>query len=206
MYQHLNLIAPALFILLFTNCRESQPKKELVDEKPLIVDTLSFEHVEKNLAEEQQSKIYKIEKKALVFFMIDRQEAKKMAHELGDSYRWETDALFNGFIDQSQTFGKLIKKHNIHSELAHNKVFQIILNNGSSVYFDRVKEDQIMGEILTDGKKEPLIRYGMYTSRELANLVQEFFEIENLGYVSPDTLELKKEEDLERDSVVPFDN
>ena len=151
------------------------------------VDTLSYEVVEKKIKKEQQAEIYRIKNKAVIFFMIDRQEAKRLAKELGDSYRWETDMLFNGFLNQTKEFTRLIRKHNIKSELVFNSKFQVFLDDSSSILFDREKEDQIMGEILTDGKKKPLIEYGMYPHKELAALVQDFFEIENLGYVSPDT-------------------
>jgi len=178
-----------LCALFLGSCNSADEEQTREKKEPVAVDTMSFEHIEKNISQEQQAEIYQIKKKAVIFFMIDRQEANRMVRELGDSYRWETDAMFNAFIEQSKTFGNLIKKHNIKSELAFNKKFQITLNDSSSVYFDREEEDQIMGEILTDGKKKPLIKYGMYTSRELAGLIQEFFEIENLGYVPPDTLE-----------------
>ncbi|NJO91450.1 MAG: hypothetical protein HC831_22665 [Chloroflexia bacterium] len=134
--------------------------------------------------------------------MINKEDAKNLAKELGDSYRWETDMLFNGFINQTNEFSRLISKHGIKSELTYSSKFQIILDDSSSIFFDRRQEDQIMGEILTDGKKKPLIEYGMYPHKELAKLIQDFFEIENLGYVSPDTLTIPGDEMLDGDSVL----
>ncbi len=175
-----------------------------------VVDTLSYEEIEKSIKKEQQAGICKIEKKAVIFFMIDRQEAKKLAHELGDSYRWETNMLFSGFLNQTKEFGRLIRKHNIKSELVHSSKFSIILNNGNSINFDREQEGQIMGEILTDGEKEPLIEYGMYQNKDLAELIQNFFKIENLGYVSPDTLTVPQEDEIETDTltveIIPDEN
>lgn len=182
------------------NNKSIREKDEMAILKP--VDTLSYEVVERQIKQEQQAEIYKIEKKAVIFFMIDRQEAKRLAKELGDSYRWETDMLFNGFLNQTKEFTRLISKHNIKSELVFSSKFQIFLDDSSSVIFDREKEDQILGEIITDGKKKPIIEYGMYSNRELAALIQSFFEIENLGYVSPDTLSIPEEEMLNSDSVI----
>jgi len=200
MQTNLYLIALGLSYLLTFSCNNSL---EQTDGKTIEgdLDTLSFEEVEKSLREEQQAEIYEIKKRAVIFFMIDRQEAKKLARELGDSYRWETDMLFNGFINQTKEFGRLIRKHDIKSELIHNSKFQILLDDGNSIFFDRENEDQIMGEILTDGKKEPLIHYGMYQNRELAGLIQDFFGIENLGYVTPDTLTVPTEEEIKTDTL-----
>ncbi len=200
MQTNLYFVLCLLMALLAASCNNKSIREN--DETSILkpVDTLSYEEVEKQIKQEQQAEIYKIKKKAVIFFMIDRQEAKRLAKELGDSYRWETDMLFNGFLNQTKEFSRLIAKHNIKSELIFNSKFQIFLDDSSSVIFDREKEDQIMGEILTDGKQEPLIEYGMYTNRELATLVQDFFEIENLGYVSPDTLSAT-EETLLPDSV-----
>ena len=119
--------------ILFTSSCNNQLEKATDSEITKVVDTLSFEEVERSIKEEQQAEIYKIEKKAVIFFMIDRQEAKKLAHELGDSYRWETDMLFKGFLNQSKEFGRLVRKHNIKSELIHSTKFSIILNNGKAV-------------------------------------------------------------------------
>lgn len=199
--QRTNFLILSFLILMYTvSCNTAGKTDKTTNDKEQVVDTMSFEQIEKNISEEQQAEIYQIEKKAVIFFMIDRQEANRMVQELGDSYRWDTDAMFNAFVEQSKTFGNLIRKHHIKSELAFNKKFQITLNDSSSIFFDREAEDQIMGEILTDGEKKPQIKFGMYTSRELAKLVQEFFDIENLGYIPPDTLE-NKEQSEEVDSL-----
>lgn len=202
MQTYLNLFICSSLLFITISCNNNAGEEEKMSIlKP--VDTLSYQEVEKQIKKEQQEGIYKIENKAVIFFMIDRQEAKRLAKELGDSYRWETDMLFNGFLSQTKEFTKLISQHNIKSELVFNSKFQIILNDSSSFFFDRENEDQIMGEILSDGKKKPLIEFGMYTNKELAILIQDFFEIENLGYVPPpDTLAIPEDETLAADSTL----
>lgn len=200
MKTHYYLFTIGCLFLASSSCKETYQKEQMqVSEE---VDSLSFEQVEKKIKEEEQAKIYKIEKKALVFFMIDREEAKNLTRELGDSYRWETDYLFTSFVRQSQDFIKLARKHNIHAELVHNERFQIVKNDSSSVFFDRIKEDQIMGEIISDGEQEPIITYGMYRNKELAKVLREYFKIKELGYVPPDSLFLPPEDEPQVDTMV----
>ncbi len=202
MQTNLYFLVRFILVLLFLSC--SHPSNNSVENVVIVetVDTLSFEEVEKKIKEEQLAEIYRIDKKAVIFFMINKEDAKNLAKELGDSYRWETDWMFNGFINQTKEFTGLVRKHNIKSELVFNSKFQIILDDSTSVFFDREQEDQIMGEIITDGKKKPLIEYGMFPDKELAKLIQDFFEIENLGYLPPDTSTIPEDESFDRDSVL----
>ncbi len=200
MQTNLYFLVRFIVILFFSSCNSSSNSG--VENVVEPVDTLSFEEVEKMIKEEQQAEIYRIENKAVIFFMINKQDAKNLAREFGDSYRWESNWLFNGFVKQTNEFTRLIRKHGIKSELTHSSKFQIILDDSSSVFFDRKQEDQIMGEILTDGKKQPLIEYGMFSHKELAKLIQDFFEIKNLGYVPPDTLIIPEDEAFDADSVL----
>lgn len=187
----LNIILLAGFMLSCGNTRE-QTEKPL---NPPPVDSTSYEMVEQDLIEEQRAEVYVIEKKAVVFFLLNKKEMKELMHEIGDSYRWETEALFNNFSNQVSTFQSLLKKHNINCTLSNSKQFEIKLQEGKVVSFDRIEHDQILGEIITDGIQEPLIEFGMYTNKELAGLLQDFFKIENLGYVPPDSLEIAPDQD-----------
>ncbi len=187
-----------LFFLVFllSSCANNNNDNSNVEEK--IIESPDDEQVnqtvEPDLPEDQKSEIFKVEKKSVIFFIISKKEAQNIAKEVGEGYQWETDALFTSFINQSKTFIDILKKHNINSALCNNKQFEIKLKNGKVFNFDRIKEDQILGEILTNGEKQPLISYGMYTNTELAELIQNFFGIESLGYFPPDSLDVELHE------------
>jgi len=171
------------------------------EEVELGIQESSPQEIDFDNVEEQKLEIFKVEKKSVIFFSISKREAQNIAKEIGESYKWETEALFTGFINQSKTFGDILRKHNINSSLCNNKQFEIKLKNGKVVNFDRIKEDQILGVILANGEKEPLIRFGMYNNMELAELIQDYFGIKNIGYVPSDSLGLKIEKAPNLDSI-----
>ncbi len=205
------IVLPILFYLFFSasscsshdeNNTNSDPETEVVE---LPVNESSTEPIEPDISEEPRLEIFKIEKKSVIFFIISKKETQIIAKEIGESYKWETEALFTGFINQSKTFGDVLKKHNINSVLCNNKQFEIKLKNGKVVNFDRIKEDQILGQILTNGEKEPLICFGMYNNMDLAELIQNYFGIKNLGYIPSDSLGVKPNTAVPIDSIKTAD-
>ncbi len=149
------------------------------------------------------NELYIIEGKAVIFFIVSKKEMEKLNRELGSSYRYETDMLFNNFMRQSENFRKILAKHNIQSELARNKRFLIKLKNGQTISFNRIREDQIMGEIITDGKKEPVIEFGMFSNRALIALIEDYFNVKNIGTIhEPKPIYLPDEENSQTDSSI----
>ncbi|MFN8258854.1 MAG: hypothetical protein U0W24_24410 [Bacteroidales bacterium] len=154
-----------------------------------------------NKLEEPSSDIYYIEKKSIVFFSLGNREAQNLIAEIGESYRWETEALLNSFREQAKSFQSVLKKQNIKSNFCTHKKFAIKLDNGKEITFDRLKNEQILGQILTDGKKEPLICFGMYKNDELAELIKTFFGIADLGIIPVDTLKVNTEKPVDSTAV-----
>lgn len=158
-----------------------------------------------NYPEEKKEvdELYIIEDKVVIFFVLNKSELKKLTKELGSSYRYETDFLFNNFIRQAKSFKKLLASHNIQSDLIRNKRFLIKLKNGQTVSFNRIREDQIMGEIISDGVQDPIIEFGMFSNKELVAIIKKYFQIENLGFVEKENLpiQLPVEEKMNVDSV-----
>ncbi len=140
-------------------------------------DTLVIEN------KDPANELYIIEGKSVIFFIVSKKEMEKLNRELGSSYRYETDMLFNNFMRQAENFRKILAKHNIQSELARNKRFLIKLKNGQTISFNRIREDQIMGEIITDGTKEPIIEFGMFSNRELIALIEDYFNIKDIEQI-----------------------
>ncbi|OQY03296.1 MAG: hypothetical protein B6I20_05315 [Bacteroidetes bacterium 4572_117] len=181
------------------------------------IDDTDFVEVKNTLTEDEKiyeddekEEVFVIENKTVVFFVLSKKELRQLNRELGDSYRYETDYLFNNFNRQSKNFKKILAKHDIKSDLIHNKSFLIKLKNGKTVSFNRVREDQIMGEIISDGIQEPLIQFGMYTNKELLEMLNNYFKIENDTIEDEndtiknesDTLQLPVEEKMNVDTAV----
>jgi len=187
-----------IFMALACSTSSTEPVKKV---EKIFYSEPSIEEIEKDLQEEQKSEIHIIEKRSVVFFILSKKEAQILSKEIGESYKWETEALLSSFIGQAKTFEDVLKRHNISSGLSNNKRFQVVLKKGKTINFDREKEDQILGQILTNGEKEPLICFGMYNDKELAELIQKFFNIENLGYIPSDTLAIQPENVPEIDTT-----
>jgi hypothetical protein len=174
-----SLLFLSVAFLFMLSCTKEKKKSIRKQAEELVLDEPVYEPEETDEAD----KLFVIEDKAVIFFLLSNSEMKKLYRELGGSYRFETDYLFNNFNQQAKAFRKALAKHNIHSKIAYNKRFLIKLKNGQTVRFNRIREDQIMGEIITDGVQDPLIEYGMYTKKDLVNLIKKYYKIENFGFV-----------------------
>lgn len=189
----------------FISCQSTVIENKVV-QKEQNEDPLSFEAAEKKMVEDREAEFYNVDKKAVIFFMPTGREQRKMFKEFGSSYIWETTSMFNNFKKQSRDFKKLIRRQNIKTELIHSSKIKINLDDGTSVYFDRIQEDQIMGQILTDGVQEPNITYGKFKNKELAKLIKDYFKITDLGKIPSDSIkkELKKGDKISEEG--PFEN
>lgn len=177
--------------LVLLSCAKEEKKSIRKQAEEMALDEPVYEQKEL----EEADKLFVVEDKAVIFFVLSNSEIKKLYRELGGSYRYETDYLFNSFNQQAKAFQKVLAKHNIHSEIAYNKRFLIKLKNGQTVRFNRIREDQIMGEIISDGVQDPIIEYGMYTKKDLVNLIKRYYRIKNFGFVEnqPKPLQLPNE-------------
>jgi len=181
----------SFIVLVLMSCARDEEKSIRKQAEELVLDEPVYEIEETDEAD----KLFVVEDKSVIFFVLSNSEMKKLYRELGGSYRYETDYLFNNFNQQAKAFQKVLAKHNIHSEIAYNKRFLIKFKNGQTVRFNRIREDQIMGEIISDGVQDPIIEYGMYTKKDLVKLLKKYYEIENLGFVEsqPKPLQLPDE-------------
>jgi len=191
------------FIFLMLSCsNETENSGDIKSDDSIeTIYQTSVKKIETELLEEQKQDVFQVEKKAVIFFILSKSEAKTLAKEIGENYRWETETLLNGFVKQSESFKNILKKHNIQCFLSNNKRFDIILKKGKTFTFDRMEKDQIMGTIISDGEKQPVICYGMYRNKELAGLIQDFYGIKDLGNVEPDSLTLGYDNHAPNDSI-----
>ncbi|MBN1253257.1 MAG: hypothetical protein JXR51_10315 [Bacteroidales bacterium] len=171
-------ISALIFIIctLISCSNNNDVKKENNSESENIVSDNNYENSSEN------EKIYIIDKKSVIFFMPGKKEYERLYKEIGESYKYELDYLFNNFKNQQTYFSKELQKNNIYSTMRFETNFQIIKKDGSAKIIRINKEEQIMGEILFDGIKETRIEYGMYTNKELAEIIQDYFNLNNISY------------------------
>jgi hypothetical protein len=86
-------------------CQNSTTKEQTVAKvQKTVPDSMDYEIVEKTLEKEQRAQYYVVEGKAVVFFMLNKKEFNELLVEMGDSYRWDAEALFNNFTRQANTY------------------------------------------------------------------------------------------------------
>lgn len=197
-YLYLKIIL--IYFLAYNSCGDENENRAINDVSPVsdVLDTVNY-----NEDIEEVDELFIIEGKAVIFFFLSKKELRKLNKELGSSYRWETDYLFNNFTKQSINFKKVLKNHNIQSDLIRNKRFLIKLKNGQTVSFNRIREDQIMGEIISDGIQDPIIEFGMFPNKELIAIINNYFQIENLESLDEEIppIQLLEEVKMRNDSV-----
>ena len=188
-----------ILAFVIISCKDSRERVIHTPAPELVINDPSNNMEEK----EEVDELYIVEDKAVIFFVLSKSELEKLTRELGSSYRYETDYLFNNFTRQSKSFNRLLSKHNIKSKLISNKKILIKLKNGQTVSFNRIREDQIMGEIISDGVQDPIIEFGMFSNKELIAIVEKYFQIENLGFVEEEKIpiQIPAEEKMNLDSV-----
>ncbi len=186
-----------LFILPLTifcnNNNENAAFNDIIKETTSSIDTSSYKKSNKKI-----EKIYYIKKNSIVFFKINKTEYNILIEELGGDSNWEMRELFNSFTLNAKSLKKALKKHKIFVVIKTNKIYEIQIDSGKTLRFDRTEEEQIVGQIFCDGKKKPLITYGVYTNKEIVKLVKQYFEINTINVIEPNSTKNNKIDSLNR--------
>jgi hypothetical protein len=194
----LTLLYVFFIVFAILSCANADEKNQAIKNQiKTTQDSSDYDIVEQEVAKENKGQVYVIENRAVVFFMLSKAEVQEFYNSLGESYLWDAQALFNNFARQANSFQSLIQKQNIKCIISTSKKFEIHLKNKKVVLFDRVEKDQILGQIFTDGVKEPRIEFGVSSNKELATILTDFFKLQSIGYVPADTLENTEKEDVD---------
>ncbi len=103
------LFLPILCPMLFHFCCVS-PREEAFQEKTVFeTDSIEMEVVADEPIETENAQVLVLEKRSVVFFMINKRELKELIRDMGETYRWETEALFTNFSNQAKNISKFIK-------------------------------------------------------------------------------------------------
>jgi hypothetical protein len=197
-----NIKNPFLFIsfsviglLLFSYaCNDPEPEVLFSNSDLVENDTVESDIFDDQVNDAQMEEVFVVDKKSVVFFVINNREVKELIHDLGDTYRWDSEAMFTNFKNQFNTFQNILRKQNIQCVLSHNKQFEIRQKDGKIHKFNRIESGQIMGQIISDGVQAPKIQYGIWGNQELVKIIEEYFSMQSIGYVPPDSLEVVKDE------------
>jgi hypothetical protein len=101
--------------------------------------------------------------KSIVFFTISQPEYDSLSKHSAS----EIDEALSDFNHYAQSISDTIKKSGYKSTMTASRYIQVKLNNGTRKTFDRHKDkENITGYILSDGRKEPRIEYGVETDMD----------------------------------------
>lgn len=152
-----------------------------------------------------KEKSLRIKGHSVIFFMPEPKELEDIIKTNLYS-KWEFTSIINNFKATANSTAKQLKKKNIFSKLTNASYFEIEMDTGGVIIFDRITEDQLMGHIISDGKKEPIINYGLYKNSELKDLIIDFFEIESYENIELDSLEKIQEKQYEQTDSTNAEN
>jgi len=166
------------FIITIFSCNSlSEPKENFFDSvKVEIKDTV--QEIDTLGSVEHENNTYVVKKNSVIFFMPSRQEKKELEKQYGNFAKYDLQQIFSNFEQFARSSRRRLSKKNIESELTTDIIFEIEMDTGGYVVFDKSIEDQIIGVIFSNGVKEPIIKYGVIGNKEVSKIVSEFFEVE----------------------------
>ncbi len=176
---------PFVFILMLVACKsktEDKNKNVASVNEIEVSDNADSAH-SKKFADE--NKTFVVKGKSVIFFMLNQREINQLIKQSGDNAQWEFESLFNKFKFTASSLRSSLDKQHITTTITNAKYFEMQPNSGTSIKFDRVKEEQIMGQIFFDGVNKPRIEYGVFKGKELIEIVENYFKIKNIDYVEP---------------------
>jgi hypothetical protein len=113
----------------------------------------------------------KVSGKAVVFFSISQQEYDSIPKD-DDSGLDEVLSDFNFYAGE---VADTLRSLGFETMITGNRFVQLKLDNGESRTFDRFNNtEHIVGYILTDGVKEPLVEYGVSTDLDIISSFDAF--------------------------------
>ena len=166
---------PLIFLILIIGACKN--KKDPSSVKTLI-DTLTISEDSAQTSYVSQTEPVEVDSPTVVFFMPSYRERAEIIHFYGEYTRYDFEYIFNNFQKLASISKYPLNQKGINSFLTYNWKFKIKTDSGY-VNFDRKAEDEILGIILADGHKAPMIRYGLYKNKELAEMVRNYFGIKD---------------------------
>ncbi len=180
----------ALVCLVFISCNKEE-KIENSGQNRANQDYINYKTSVNKSKKNETKNIIQIQKKSLVFFMINSNEYNKLIRNTGYVNKYEFDIMFRDFKIVANAAKSMLNKKGIYSMVTTKPSFEFTLSNGEVVVFDRESEDMIIGQIFFDGESKPKVEEGVIKRHNLRELIRAFFKLEDVGYFPVDTLRVR---------------
>ncbi len=132
---------------------------------------------------------YTIDDRSVTFFMLNKKEQKELIKTLGTTSNYEVPLMFRNFNEMAQSMRWILKKYDINVHIETAPAFAMTYADGKAEVYNRKEDEQILGQILFDGKQKALIEFGMYRNKDLLNLVKEYFQIDKINNNALDSIQ-----------------
>ncbi len=169
------IVVILLLVLFFSpSCR----KKQQNNEYKKLVDTLQVNTIDTELTKglQMEKKPVVIDGPSVIFFMPDYKERMQIIRFYGAYNQYDFEHIFSNFRRLALDARQALAKHKIKSFLTYSWQFDIKTDSGY-VHFDRKAQNEIIGFIIADGHRQPLIKFGLYKYVEFEKLIKDYFEI-----------------------------
>ena len=187
MKQYFYILILFLSVFLFS-CNNSQEnnKNDFFDSINIeIKDTLT--KVDSSDISINENKINLVEGRKIIFFMPTSKEKNEILKHYGIYTKYDFQSIYNNFELLARNTRRIISNQNISLEISTANIFEIKMDTGI-VVFNRKKEEEIIGIIISDGKQQPLFLFGLYSYPELKDSIQKFLKIETIANIQPDSI------------------
>ena len=168
-------------LLVLAACKHKQ-KKESID---TLVDTMQIKTTDTELTKgvDLTHKTVKIDSPSVIFFMPDYKERTEIIRFYGTYNQFDFEQIFSNFRRLALDASQALTRQHIKSYLTFSSQFDIKTDSGY-IHFDRKAQHEIVGFIIADGHKAPLIKFGVYKYIDLENLIKDYFNIKDFNMLN----------------------
>jgi hypothetical protein len=164
-----------LAFLLFTACNNPQKKIQYPIHSLPVANKKNHLHTQlkaPNVA--IVSDTLRVNGPMVVFFEPGQKEFDLMDRDQGEDSG--LDEIVSDFVEYStKVVDSLIKTSKLKAIITHKKIILVELDNGEKISFDRTKGDNIVGTILTNGRKKPKIDFEVGTTEDYFADIENYF-------------------------------
>jgi hypothetical protein len=173
-----------VIFLSFIRC-ETTVKTGIKGKKQNVISSRRDYDTINSISSKEEFKTYRIKGRSLIFFMLSQREYLQVLKHSSESDRYDLDNLFNSFKLNAFAFKNILEKEKITSDITTARNFEIEQYGGKIIKFDRSSDDQIIGQILSDGITKPRFEFGMISPKEMAEMIEDYFKIPSVTVPVP---------------------
>ncbi len=163
-----------IILAVISGCKKKTENNDYVK----IVDTIKVNTLDTELTKgiQMEKKPVEITGPSVVFFMPDYKERQQIIRFYGETNRYDFEHIFSNFRRLALDARQSLSPYGINSFLTYSWQFNIKTDSGY-IHFDRKAQNEIVGFIIADGHKPPVIKFGLYKYVDFQQLIKDYFEI-----------------------------